>query len=71
MGVNSQLVLLGDKMSASLPSASETKILNLLFVEHFLIFQIIVLKISPENSHHFFIDVLKGFFFKRSVSREK
>ena len=59
-------------MSASLPPASETKILNLLFVEHFLIFQIIVLKISRENgvTIFFFIDVLKG-LFKRSLSREK
>lgn len=71
MGVNSQLVLLREKMSASLPPASEAKILNLLFVEHFLIFQIIVLKISRENGVTiFFIDVLKG-LFKRSLSREK
>ena len=71
MGVNSQLVLLREKMSASLPPASETKILNLLFVERFLIFQIIVLKISRENGVTIlFIDVLKG-LFKRSLSREK
>lgn len=59
MGVNSQLVLLREKMSASLPPASETKILNLLFVEHFLIFQIIVLKISRENG-------VTIFFYRRA-----
>ena len=46
-------------MSASLPPASETKILNLLFVEHFLIFQIIVLKISRENG-------VTIFFYRRA-----
>ena len=59
MGVNSQLVLLREKMSASLPPASETKILNLLFVEHFLIFQIIVLKISRKNG-------VTIFFYRRA-----